>query len=308
MSLILLEMNASRESLRAGKGFMVQDSEQKMEFFVRGRRIDLTDRALVMGIVNCTIDSFSDGGKYLSPEAALDHARRLIAEGADIIDVGGESTRPGAMPVSEAEEMARVVPVIEALSAESDVLLSVDTSKPGVALAAVTAGAHIVNDVSGLRDPAMLEVLRESGAGVVIMHMQGTPETMQNAPHYEDVVAEVRNFFRQSLDRLLECGLDPRCAVFDPGIGFGKTLAHNLQLLKETAALSVGGRPLLIGVSRKSFLSTLLGDRAMERRAAPTVALTGVLRAAGARIFRVHEVRENTDALRVTEAVLRGSA
>lgn len=279
-----------------------------MEFCVRDKCIDLTDRALVMGIVNCTIDSFSDGGKFLSPEAALDHARRLIAEGADIIDVGGESTRPGAMPVPEAEERARVVPVIEALAAESDVLLSIDTSKPAVARAAVAAGAHVVNDVTGLRDPAMLEVLRETGAGVVIMHMQGTPQTMQQAPHYEDVVAEVRDFFRHSLDRLLECGLDPRCAVFDPGIGFGKTLAHNLQILKGTAALSVGGRPLLIGVSRKSFISTLLGDSAMERRAAPTVALTGVLRAAGARIFRVHDVRENVDALRVIEAVLKGGS
>lgn len=274
----------------------------------RGRDIDLTRRGLIMGVLNVTVDSFSDGGKHLSPQAALAHARRMIAEGADIIDIGGESTRPGASPVPLEVEMERVIPVIEALARESTVLLSVDSSKAAVAAAAVDAGAHILNDVAGFRDEAMLDVAQRSGAGMIAMHMQGTPQTMQIAPAYDDVVSEVRDFFRQSLARFLESGIDPSCVAFDPGIGFGKDVSHNLKLLAGVAELAVDGRPILIGVSRKSFIAKIIGDSAMERRLGPTVALTAAARLQGARIFRVHDVRENLDALRTIEALMETEA
>lgn len=259
-----------------------------------------------MGILNVTVDSFSDGGKYLSPGAAVDRALQMVEEGADIIDVGGESTRPGAEPVSAGVEMERVIPVIRRIARETDALISVDTSKASVAAAALEAGASIINDVCGARDTRMFEVARASGAGIILMHMQGTPRTMQTNPRYDDVVAEVGEFFRQSLARALEYRIDARCIAFDPGIGFGKTVAHNLQLLGDMESLASFGRPLVIGVSRKSFIGRLLNDDAMERRLWPTVALTSLLREKGARIFRVHDVRENRDALRMTEAVLSG--
>jgi len=268
-----------------------------------------------MGILNVTVDSFSDGGKFLSPETAVEHALQMADEGADIIDIGGESTRPGAEPVSAAVEMERVLPVIERLAClfeeqrragHISPLLSIDTGKAAVAREAVALGAAIINDVTGLRgDPAMTVVARETGAGVVVMHAQGTPRTMQQAPRYDDVVAEVREFFRQSFASAVGCGMDPMCLAFDPGIGFGKTAAHNLSLLNNLAALRAGERPLVLGVSRKSFIGRVLGPEADRDRA--TAVLTALARERGADVFRVHEVKQNAEALRLTEA-LRGGA
>lgn len=266
---------------------------------------DLSRHGLIMGVLNVTPDSFSDGGSYFDPAAALNHARELIADGADIIDVGGESTRPGSEPVSVEEEIRRVCPVIRAIRAESDVLISIDTSKAAVAEEAMSAGADIINDVTGLAgDPAMPEVAARSGAGIVLMHMQGEPRTMQVAPHYEDVVAEVREFLRQRISLALSYGMAAERLAIDPGIGFGKTQEHNLALLRETDRLVALDRPVLIGVSRKSFLGRITGSTAMEDRAWPAVAVTSFCREAGAHIFRVHEPKPHREALRMTEAIL----
>ncbi len=288
------------------------------------RTFDLTHRALIMGVVNVTADSFSDGGQFVEVEQAVAHARQLAAEGAEIIDIGGESTRPGAAPVTEEEELRRVIPVIAALNEiwrEPPLLrggrlstlnsqpstfpvLSIDTRKPAVALAALRLGVGIVNDVGGLREPAMREAVREHGAGAIAMHMQGEPQTMQAAPHYADVTAEVREFFRQTFEASVTCGIAPMCLAFDPGIGFGKTVEHNLALIRNLDSMRVGGRPVVLGVSRKSFLSRVLGSTALEDRAWPTVALTSYGRERGASVFRVHAVRPNVEALRMTEAML----
>lgn len=272
------------------------------------RTFDLTERGLIMGILNVTADSFSDGGHWLDIEKAVDHAQQLAAEGAEIIDIGGESTRPGAEPVPEEEELRRVIPVIERLAGDARFVLSIDTMKPAVARAAMAAGAGIVNDVTGLRSAEMREVVRATGAGAVAMHMQGEPRTMQNAPHYEDVAAEVREFFRQTLGACLRCQIDPMCLAFDPGIGFGKTVSHNLILLRELASLAVDERPLVLGVSRKSFLGKIVGSTELADRSWPTVALTSQGRSSGARVFRVHEVPANVQALRMTEAILQPEA
>ena len=270
--------------------------------------LDLTRHGRVMGILNVTPDSFSDGGRHCNPEAALEHARRMIAEGAALIDIGGESTRPGSQAVPTGEEIARTAPVVAALRAEWDGLISIDTAKSAVAAAALAAGADIVNDVSGLRaDPAMPEVCAASGCGVVVMHMQGEPRTMQLAPHYADVVAEVREFFGQRMDALENAGIHPDTLCFDPGIGFGKTLAHNLTLLRALDRLSPPGRPLLLGVSRKSFIAKLLGSGELALRDWPTVALTAQTREQGVMLHRVHAVRPNLEALRMTEAILGGA-
>jgi dihydropteroate synthase len=267
--------------------------------------LDLTRRARVMGILNVTPDSFSDGGRHADPAAALDHARRHITQGADIIDIGGESTRPGAQPVTVDEETARTVPVIAALRGEWDGLISIDTMKSAVAAAALDAGADIVNDVSGLRaDPAMPSLCAASGCGVVVMHMRGEPRTMQLAPHYHDVVAEVRCFFHERLNALTAAGIDAAALCFDPGIGFGKTLAHNLALLRALAGLAPEKRPLLLGVSRKSFIGKLLENDSFNLRDWPTVALTARTREQGVMLHRVHDVPPNVQALRMVEAIL----
>ena len=269
---------------------------------------------MIMGVLNVTPDSFSDGGKFLDVEAAVDHGVRMAAEGAQIVDVGGESTRPGAEPVPAEQELRRVIPVIEKLRAKIDppsqgsgaagIFISIDTSKAEVADQALKAGAAIVNDVTGGRgDAQMLPLLAKRNAALIIMHMQGTPQTMQTAPRYVDVVAEVADFFRQQYARALECGIDPMGMAFDPGIGFGKTLQHNLELLANLDALRVNDRPLVVGVSRKSFLSKLTGASEMSDRLAPTVALTALLRTRGADVLRVHDVKENAEALRVAEAI-----
>lgn len=274
----------------------------------RTRSFDLAHHGLIMGVLNITSDSFSDGGQFIDVESAVAHARQLIEEGATIIDIGGESTRPGAEPVPEAEELRRVLPVIERLAGDERCVLSIDTMKPAVARAAVEAGAEIINDVTGLRDTAMREVVRDTGAGAIAMHMQGTPRDMQRAPHYDDVVAEISNFFRQTFSACLACGIDPMRLAFDPGIGFGKTVEHNLALLRNLDAMRVERRPLVLGVSRKSFLGKITGSDALADRAWPTVALTSYGRSRGANIFRVHEARPNVEALRMTEAILGGEA
>ena len=265
--------------------------------------LDLTNRAMLMGVLNVTPDSFSDGGEFFATEAAVKHGLEMARNGAEIVDVGGESTRPGAQPVTPNEEMERVLPVIKQIAGAAAVHISIDTSKAAVARAALEAGATIINDVTGGRgDPGMFGLAAETGAALVIMHMQGTPATMQLDPTYGDVVSEVAEFFRQQFARAVRSGIDPMRIAFDPGIGFGKTPAHNLELLANLSRLRVEDRPLVVGVSRKSFLGKILGGS--PDRASATVAMTSLLRERGAHVLRVHDVMPNAQALRTTEALL----
>ncbi|MCB1210744.1 MAG: dihydropteroate synthase [Verrucomicrobiales bacterium] len=274
-------------------------------WLIRGTSHFPHQRGMVMGIVNVTPDSFSDGGRFRDAGRAVEHALRLISEGAEILDIGGESTRPGAEPVDVAEELRRVLPVIRGVRSQTQVLISIDTMKAAVARAALDAGADILNDVSGLRgDAAMQRLMAESDAGIVVMHMLGEPRTMQKDPHYDDVVAEVRTWFAQRLAILQEVGIAPERVLLDPGFGFGKTLDHNLALLRALPELTVGDRPLMVGVSRKSMIAHLLGSPAMEDRFWPTVALTAHVRDRGVGIVRVHDVKGNVEALRMMEAIL----
>jgi len=260
--------------------------------------------ALVMGIVNVTPDSFSDGGRFLNPEAAVAHALQLVEQGAEIVDVGGESTRPGAVPVAEPEELRRVLPVIEQLAGRIKVPISIDTAKPGVARAALAAGASIVNDVAASReDGALWRLVAETRAGYVCMHAQGTPRTMQAAPAYADVVREVREFFSERIWRLSDCGVSRNQIILDPGIGFGKTVEHNLQLLGAARAFTGLERPLLLGVSRKSFIGKLLGAE-LSARLPGALACACLAVAAGVQIIRAHDVAETVQAIRMTEAIL----
>jgi dihydropteroate synthase len=259
---------------------------------------------LIMGIVNITPDSFSDGGKFLDTDAAVAHALQLVDEGAEILDLGGESTRPGAEPVSEAEELRRVIPVIAALAAKTKVALSIDTMKPGVARAALQAGASIVNDVAAHRsDPAMWQIVAEFCAGYICMHAQGTPQTMQQNPVYADVLGEVAEFFQERLARLNAVGVTPDQVVFDPGIGFGKTLEHNLSLLAGLKKFQALGRPQLLGVSRKSFIAKIVNVDANQRLPASLACATLAV-ANGVQIIRTHDVAATVQAVRVAEAIL----
>lgn len=270
-----------------------------------GRNLDLSTRAQVMGILNTTPDSFSDGSKFDAPAAALAHARRMISEGAAIIDIGGESTRPGAVSISADEEIRRIIPVIQAIRAEWDGLISIDTTKAAVAHEALAAGADIVNDISGLTaDLKMAAVCSTSNCGIVIMHMLGSPADMQNAPTYTNVVAEVCGFFAERLAHLTHIGIAPARLCFDPGIGFGKTLEHNLALLRHLPTLAPSGLPLLLGVSRKSFLAKITCASEPHDRDAPTIALTALARNQGIMLHRVHDVKGNLAALRSAEAML----
>ena len=272
---------------------------------IAGREVNVSRRALIMGVLNVTPDSFSDGGEFVTTERAVERGKRMAAEGAQIIDVGGESTRPGAEPVSVDEELARVLPVIAKLRETIAASISIDTAKAAVAREALRAGASIINDVTGGRaDQAMMPVVAESGAAFIIMHMQGTPRTMQAAPHYENVVGEVADFFRQQYARALDYGIESMAIAFDPGIGFGKTVEHNLSLLANLAGLRMHDRPIVVGVSRKSSLGKMIGSNEMSDRLAPTIAFTALLRERGANVLRVHDVRENVAALRATEALL----
>jgi dihydropteroate synthase len=272
-----------------------------------GKRVfDVSRHGLIMGVLNVTPDSFSDGGEFLTADKATERGLQMAAEGAHIIDVGGESTRPGSEPVTVEEELRRVIPVIEELAGKLDVPISIDTSKADVARAAIEAGASIVNDVTGGRgDDKMLPLIAETKSAFILMHMQGTPRTMQIQPRYTDVVAEISEFFRQQYARAIGLNIDPMAIAFDPGIGFGKTLEHNLELLAQLEELRVHDRALVVGVSRKSFLGKLIGSPEVSDRLVPGVALTSFLRARGADVFRVHDVKENVYALRVTEAILQ---
>ncbi|MEP6938069.1 MAG: dihydropteroate synthase [Chthoniobacterales bacterium] len=275
---------------------------------VAGRIADLSYRGMIMGVLNVTPDSFSDGGEFFDCTRAVAHMRRMASEGAQIVDLGGESTRPGAKPVTAADEIARVLPVLEQLRGTSSPILSIDTTKAEVARAALQAGASIINDVSGgTADEAMFGLAAETGAAMIVMHMQGTPQTMQLAPQYGDVVAEVADFFRQQYSRALRCGIDPMCLAFDLGIGFGKTLEHNLTLLRNLPALRIENRPLVVGVSRKSFLARLVGAAELADRRSATVAFTAIMRTSGANVLRVHDVKENVHALRVAEALMEAA-
>ena len=261
---------------------------------------------LVMGVVNVTPDSFSDGGQYLDPQAAVAHGLGLETEGAAILDVGGESTRPGALPVALDEELRRILPVLERLAAAGvDAILSVDTSKAQVAERALQAGATFVNDVTALRgDPEMASVVAAAGVDCCLMHMLGDPRTMQHDPRYRDVVDDVKAFLEERVEFAISQGIAVERIVLDPGIGFGKTLAHNLELLRRVDELVALGRPILVGSSRKSFIGELTG-RAVDERAAGTIATNVLAYAGGARIFRVHDVAPVYDALTVAAATVR---
>jgi len=263
-------------------------------------KLDLS-RPLVMGIVNVTPDSFSDGGQHLQCAAALVHAHQLIADGADIVDIGGESSRPGAQPVSIQEELDRVLPIIEGLH-DMPVPISIDTCKPEVMEAAIAAGAQMVNDINALQDPAAMSVVAASPVAVCLMHKRGNPQTMQAQPHYQDVVAEVSEFLRERIAAAEMAGIERKRIVIDPGFGFGKTLEHNLVLLRELSKLGELGMPVLAGLSRKSMLGALTGQDVGDRLAASVAAaLIAVQRGAG--IVRVHDVRATVDALKVLNAV-----
>lgn len=267
------------------------------------RVLDLS-RPVVMGVLNVTPNSFSDGGRHATLQGALAHAREMAAAGAAIIDVGGESTRPGADPVPVQQELDRVLPVIESLRRELDVLVSIDTMKPEVMRAAVTAGAGMVNDVLALQTPGAIEAVAATRAAVCLMHMQGMPQTMQQDPHYDDVVKEVGDFLLARADACRAAGIAAERIALDPGFGFGKTMQHNLQLLRELKKL-VGPYPLLVGLSRKSMLGKMLG-RPVEQRLAGSLALATLAVAGGARIVRCHDVAETLDAVRVAWAVSNG--
>lgn len=271
----------------------------------KDRTIRISDRPLIMGIVNVTADSFFDGGKYLSADAAIAHALRLVEEGADVIDLGAESTRPGSHPIDEHIERERLLPVVRALGREAGVPLSIDTTKASVARAALDAGAHIVNDVSALRsDPSMARVVAETGAGIVLMHMQGTPKTMQEAPQYEDVVEDVSVFFEERLAYAEEQGIADRQIVLDPGIGFGKLPVHNLTLLAHLQKFTELGVPVLVGVSRKAFLGGIV-DRPVEDRLWATAAAVALAVERGASILRVHDVQAMKDVVLVAGEIRR---
>jgi len=264
-------------------------------------------RTLVMGILNATPDSFSDGGDYSDPSAAVDRALEMVAEGADIIDVGGESSRPGADPVPTEEEIRRVVPVIKKIREQSDILVSIDTMKAETATRALEVGADIINDISALEaDPRMVDVAAEAQAGVVLMHMKGSPQTMQNNPGYERVVQEVGTYLAGRMQFAEQHGVQRECMVIDPGIGFGKTVEHNLELLRGLPQLAECGRPILIGTSRKSFIGKILNrENPAERRAGSLgTAAWAVMR--GAHIFRAHDVIDTCDVCGLVDTLLAG--
>jgi dihydropteroate synthase len=267
----------------------------------KDKTVDLS-RPVVMGVVNVTPDSFSDGGRFLDADAAVSHGLALARQGAAFIDVGGESTRPGAAPVDAREELRRVVPVIEALAGATDAVVSVDTSKPEVMRAAAAAGARLINDVRALREPGALQAAQQSGCAVCLMHMQGEPRTMQAAPAYEDVVAEVRAFLAERAQVCRAAGYSADRLVLDPGFGFGKTLEHNLTLLRHLRELDVDGLPLAVGLSRKSMVGKLTG-RPEGERVLGSVVLAVMAALAGARIVRAHDVAATVEALRVVAAV-----
>ncbi|MCX7699703.1 MAG: dihydropteroate synthase [Gemmataceae bacterium] len=277
-------------------------------WIVRDRRLTL-ERPLVMGILNVTPDSFSDGGQFLDPAAAVAHAEEMRQQGADIIDVGGESTRPGSVPVPADEELRRVLPVVRELARNSDVLLSIDTSKAAVARACLEAGAHIINDVTALAgDPAMPQVVREFNAGAILMHMQGTPQTMQINPQYDDVVREVHEFLRDRVTQLTAGGVAPEQLVVDPGIGFGKKDVHNIALLAALPQFLDLQRPICLGVSRKGLIGKLTGRPLAERAVGSVAVACFAMTQGAAHILRVHDVPQTVDAVKVITALRQAAS
>lgn len=276
----------------------------KMQLSSKGRSLSL-ERPHVMGILNVTPDSFSDGGRFNQIEQALAHARQMVAEGATLIDIGGESTRPGAPDVSEQDELDRVIPVVERMVRELDVMISLDTSKAVVMREGCAAGAHLINDVRSLLEPGALSAAAEAQVPVCLMHMQGQPRTMQAEPHYDDLLGEVRAFFDERITACLAAGIPKYHLLLDPGYGFGKTVAHNYQLLAEQRKLLDYGLPLLVGMSRKSMIGNLLG-RSVDERLAGSLACALIGLQHGARIIRVHDVRATMDALRVGWMTMTG--
>lgn len=276
---------------------------------INGRNLELSHTAHVMGILNVTPDSFSDGGCFDTFSHAINHARSMIQDGATIIDIGGESTRPGSDEITAELEISRTIPIIQALRNEWDGFISIDTKKAAVAKAALLAGANIVNDVSGLTaDSKMPDLCASSECGIVIMHMQGTPADMQQNPHYEDVLITVTDFFEERIETLTKLGIDPTRICFDPGIGFGKTLEHNLTLLCNLHILVPQNRPILLGASRKSFLSKICNIANPADRDAATAAVTALARQQNVMLHRVHDVPGNLAALRITEALLKNAS
>ncbi len=272
-----------------------------MKLVCGGRVLDLA-RPVVMGVLNVTADSFSDGGRFRDPDQAIAHGAQLVAEGARILDIGGESTRPGAEPVPLQQELDRVIPVIEALAGRVDAVLSVDTMKPEVMREAVRAGAGLINDVRALAEPGAMAAAADSGAAICLMHMQGLPRTMQQDPRYRDVVGEVNDFLRERTAACIAAGIAPERLCVDPGFGFGKTVAHNLALLQGLAYIAAAGFPVLAGLSRKSMLASLTG-RAVEDRLAGSLALATIATLQGARIVRAHDVAATCDAVAVAWAM-----
>lgn len=274
-------------------------------FLARGRDIDCRQRPLLMGIVNVTPDSFYDGGRYARAEDAVAHALALVEEGADLLDLGAESTRPGAHPIPEQEEIDRLIPVVREVARRVSVPISVDTTKAAVARLALDAGAAIINDVSALRfDPLMADVVAASRAAVVLMHMQGTPETMQRAPEYGDVVADISSFFAERIRVATKAGISESAIILDPGIGFGKLQAHNLEILAQLPAFAMLNRPLLVGLSRKGFIGQIV-HRPVEERAWGTAAAVALAVDRGAHILRVHDVAMMADVVKVASAMKR---
>jgi dihydropteroate synthase len=275
-----------------------------MVWHFRDRHVTIGPRPLVMGIVNVTPDSFSDGGQFASTPAAIEHGLRLAGEGADFLDIGGESSRPGSQRVSLDEELARVIPVVRGLVAKTDVPISVDTTKAEVARRALEAGASIVNDITaGLGDAGMIDVVRELDAGVILMHMQGTPETMQDNPTYGNVVDEVRAFLASRIKACADAGIGPKRVAIDPGIGFGKTFEHNLTLLHDLGELAAIGRPVVLGVSRKGLLGQITGRPRGERLASSLAAVCYCTSLGSAHILRVHDVAPTVDAVKIIGAI-----
>lgn len=262
-----------------------------------------TGKSIVMGILNTTPDSFSDGGQFVSVDSALAQALKMHREGADIIDVGGESTRPGAKSVSAVDEISRVIPVIRAIRKQSDVLISIDTSKPEVMSEAVKAGANIINDVNALRAQGALDVCAQLAVPVCIMHMQGEPRTMQAEPVYDDVVNDINQFFEERIEVCIKAGIKRENILLDPGFGFGKTLEHNLQLLKRLDEFQVFELPVLVGLSRKSMLGKILNDPVPDHRVYASVSAAVLASVNGASVFRVHDVKATVDALKVCDAL-----
>lgn len=272
----------------------------------RGRRFEIGAKPLVMGIVNVTPDSFSDGGRFLDPAIAVDHALKLVAEGADLLDIGGESTRPGSLPVADDEELRRVLPVVRELARRTEVPISVDTSKASVARACLDAGAAIINDVTGLRgDAEMPGLVTATRAGVIVMHMQGMPATMQRDPRYDDVVREVGDFFKERLRTLTDAGIAPEAMAFDPGFGFGKTMEHNLQLLANLDDFRWLKRPMVLGISRKGIVGTLTGRSREERMPGSLAVACFAVAANSAQVLRVHDVAPTRDAAVLYEAIAK---